>query len=195
MADRDTYDERSLTHLLQQGDEEAFELLYNRYWEKLLTVAYHRTGSMETAKELVQDVFTNLWRRRNHLNIKTTFAAYIFSAMKYTILDHIRSQAVKEKYAEVIKKTKLGTDNTTLDFIAYRELNSILEKEINKLPEKCRMVFRLSRVEHYSTKEIAEKLQISPKTVENQLTKALKVLRANMQEFTTFLALLFSFPF
>jgi RNA polymerase sigma-70 factor (ECF subfamily) len=195
MADRYTYNERTLTHLLQQGDEEAFELLYNRYWEKLLTVAYHRTGSMETAKELVQDVFTNLWRRRNHLNIKTTFAAYIFSAMKYTILDHIRSQAVKEKYAEAIKKTALGTDNTTLDFIAYRELNSILEKEINKLPEKCRMVFRLSRVEHYSTKEIAEKLQISPKTVENQLTKALKVLRANMQEFTTFLALLFTFPF
>ena len=195
MGDRYTYDERTLTHLLQQGDEEAFELLYNRYWEKLLTVAYHRTGSMETAKELVQDVFTNLWRRRNHLNIKTTFAAYIFSAMKYTILDYIRSQAVKEKYAEAIKKTALGTDNTTIDFIAYRELNSILEKEINKLPEKCRMVFRLSRVEHYSTKEIAEKLQISPKTVENQLTKALKVLRANMQEFTTFLALLVSNAF
>ena len=195
MADRYTYDERTLTHLLQQGDEEAFEMLYNRYWENLLTVAYHRTGSMETAKELVQDVFTNLWRRRNHLNIKTTFAAYIFSAMKYTILDHIRSQMVKEKYAEAIKKTELRTENTTLDFIAYRELNSILEKEINKLPEKCRMVFRLSRVEHYSTKEIAEKLQISPKTVENQLTKALKVLRANMQEFTTFLTLLFAFPF
>lgn len=195
MADRYSYDERSLIHLLQQGDEEAFEMLYNRHWEKLLTAAYHRTGSMETAKELVQDVFANLWRRRNRLNIKTTFAAYIFSAMKYTVLDHIRSQAVKERYVKAIKKTAQETDNATLDFIAYKELNTLLEKEVNKLPEKCRMVFRLSRMEHYSTKEIAEKLQISPKTVENQLTKALKVLRTNLQEFTTFLALFFIFPF
>lgn len=193
MADKDTYNEKLLICLLQQGDGKAFEILYNRYWEKLLTVAYHRTGSMETAKELVQDVFTNLWRRRHQLTINTTFAAYIFSAMKYTILDHIRAQAVKEKYVSAIKNTARQADNTTLDFMAYEELNSILEKEINKLPEKCRMVFRLSRMEHCSTKEIAHKLQISPKTVENQITKALKLLRINLQEFTTSLAFLFVF--
>ncbi|WPP51915.1 RNA polymerase sigma-70 factor [Catalinimonas niigatensis] len=193
MANKETYDENVLISQLRQGDEEAFEVLYNRYWEKLLTLTYHRTGSMETAKELLQDVFANLWRRRHQLHIQTTFAAYIFSAMKYTILDYIRSQAVKEKYIEAIKKTFIESDNTTLDFMAYDELNAMLEKEINKLPEKCQEVFRLSRMEHYSNKEIAEKLLISPKTVENQITKALKVLRANMQEFTTFLSLFFIF--
>lgn len=193
MSERYTTDEILLTHLLQQGDEAAFETLYNRYWEKLLTVAYYRTGSMEIAKELVQDVFANLWRRKEQINIKTTFASYIFSAMKYTVLDYTRAQAVREKYVEAIKKSVLETDNTTIDLIAYQELNNVLEEEIDKLPEKCRMVFRLSRIEHYSTKEIAKKLHISPKTVENQITKALKVLRTNLQEFTTFLALLLLF--
>lgn len=193
MSSRDNYDEELLIRHLRQGDEEAFEVLYNRYWEKMLTLAYHRTGSMEIAKELVQDVFANLWRRRHQLRIQTTFAAYIFSAMKYTVLDYIRSQTVREKYVEAIRKTAIEMDNTTLDFIAYEELNSIFEKEVNKLPEKCQEVFRLSRMEHYSIKEIAEKLHISPKTVENQISKALKVLRANMQEFTPFMSLFFIF--
>jgi RNA polymerase sigma-70 factor (family 1) len=195
MVDQFPHDESTLILLLRQGDEEAFEILYNRYWEKLLTVAYHRIGSMEVAKELVQDVFANLWRRRQQLTIKTTFGAYIFSAMKYTVLDYIRAQVVKEKYVAAIKNAVHPTDNTTVDFIAYEELNRTLEQEIGKLPEKCGMVFRLSRMEHYSTKEIAEKLQISPKTVENQITKALKLLRVNLREFTTLLVLLFSLFF
>ncbi len=193
MVDQFPHDDSTLVLLLRQGDEEAFEFLYNRYWEKLLTVAYHRIGSMDVAKELVQDVFANLWRRRQQLTIKTTFAAYIFSAMKYTILDYIRAQAVKEKYVDAIKKSARQTDNTTLDILAYEELNRTLEQEISKLPEKCQRVFRLSRIEHFSNKEIAQKLQISPKTVENQITKALKFLRVNMREFTTFFILLFTF--
>lgn len=189
MHRKETYDENVLISQLRQGDEVAFERLYNRYWEKLLTLAYHRTGSMETAKELLQEVFANLWRRREQLHIQTTFAAYIFSAMKYTILDFIRSQAVKEKYIEAIKKTAIESDNSTIHLMAYDELSTIIEKEICKLPEKCQQVFRLSRMEHYSNKEIAEKLHISPKTVENQITKALRVLRANLQEFTPYLSL------
>jgi RNA polymerase sigma-70 factor (ECF subfamily) len=150
---------------------------------------------MDIAKELVQDVFANLWRRRQQLTIHTTFGAYIFSAMKYTILDHIRARAVKEKYIAAIKNAVQHADNNTVDFMAYEELNRTLEQEIRKLPEKCGRVFRLSRIEHYSTKEIAEKLQISPKTVENQITKALKLLRVNLREFTTLLVFLFTLFF
>nr|WKN37255.1 RNA polymerase sigma-70 factor [Tunicatimonas sp. TK19036] len=194
MSGQGYHDDAFLVHLLQQSDEQAFELLYNRYWEKLLTIAYHRTGCMETAKELVQDVFANLWKRRDSLRIKTTFAAYIFTAMRYTILDHIRSQAVQKKYIEAIKQTALETDNSTLNFIAYQELTGVLEQEISKLPEKCRIIFRMSRIEHYSTREIAERLDISPKTVENQLTKALKIIRTNLEEFTVLLALILTVP-
>lgn len=193
MPDKENFDEDLLIHLLRQGDEEAFEVLYNRYWEKLLTHAYRRTSSLETSKELIQEVFANLWRRREQLNIKTSFAAYIFTALKYTLLDHIRSQIVKDKYVEAIKKTASETDNSTLNLIAFEELSKVLEEEINKLPERCRLVFRLSRMEHYSNQEIADKLQISTKTVENQITKAIKILRANMQEFTISAALLFIF--
>ncbi|MEK6478979.1 RNA polymerase sigma-70 factor [Catalinimonas sp. 4WD22] len=193
MPDKENFDENLLIQLLRQGDEDAFEMLYNRYWEKMLTHAYHRTGSLETAKELTQEVFANLWRRRTQLNIKSSFAAYIFTALKYTLLDHIRAQAVKDKYVEAIKKTASETDNSTLDFIAFEELSKTLEEAINQLPERCRLVFRLSRMEHYSNQEIAKKLQISTKTVENQITKAIKILRANIQEFTISAVFLFIF--
>lgn len=189
------HDDTFLVHLLQQNDEQAFEALYNRYWEKLLTVSYHRTGCLETAKELVQDVFANLWKRRDSLDIRATFATYIFTAMRYTILDHIRSQAIREKYIDAIKQTALETDNSTLNFIAYQELAGVLEQEISKLPERCGVIFRMSRIDQFTTKEIAKKLQISPKTVENQLTKAIKILRINLEEFTVLLALILTIPF
>jgi RNA polymerase sigma-70 factor (ECF subfamily) len=190
MHSSDHEHEKLLIHRLQKGDEKAFESLYNLYWEKLVVIAYHRVGSLETAKELVQDVFTNLWRRREHLEVRTTFAAYIQTALKYTILDHIRSLKVKDKYVESIKNSKTDSDNATLELIAYHELDRFLEHEISKLPEKCQQIFRLSRVDQLSIREIAEQLQISPKTVENQISKALKVLRSSIQEFTTCLLLI-----
>ena len=190
MQSSDHEQEKLLIYRLQKGDEKAFESLYNLYWEKLIATAYHRVGSLETAKELVQDIFTNLWRRREHLEVRTTFAAYIQTAMKYAILDHIRSLKVKDKYVESIKNTQTDSDNATIELIAYHELDHFLEQEISKLPEKCQQIFRLSRVDQLSTREIAEQLHISPKTVENQISKALKVLRSSIQEFTTCLLLI-----
>ena len=186
--------DEELLCLFQGGNEAAFELLYNRYWEQMLTIAYYRVGCLETAKELVQDVFANLWQRREKLAIRTTFATYLSSAMRYAVLDYIRSQAVKEKYVTAIKKTVQGANNTTLESIEYQELTQVLNQEISKLPIKCQTVFKLSRIDHHSNKEIAEQLKISPKTVENHLTKALKVLRINLQEFMIFLLALIFFP-
>ena len=144
---------------------------------------------METAKEIVQDVFTDLWRRRKHLEISTSFAAYIRMAIKYTILDHIRNSKVKEKYVEAIRSAQTERDDATIEKIAYRELDHFLKLEIAKLPTKCRQVFKFSRIEQLTNREIAARLHISHKTAENQITKALRVLRSSIQEFTTCLLL------
>jgi len=194
MRNIDHEGEKYLIKLVQRGDEKAFETLYNMYWEKLIAIAFHKVGCLEISKELVQDVFTNLWKRREHLQIRTTFAAYIKTALKYTVLDHIRSCKVKDRYVESIQNFSIDKDNSTLELIAYNELDHFLKQEISKLPEKCQQIFKLSRVNQLSTKEIAEHLQISPKTVENQISKALRILRSNIQEFTTYL-LLITIPF
>ncbi|WKN42621.1 RNA polymerase sigma-70 factor [Tunicatimonas pelagia] len=193
MISKDTCDE-DLLCLFQQGSEAAFEVLYNRYWERMLTIAYYRIGCVETAKGLVQDVFANLWQRREQLAIKTTFVIYLSSAMRYAVLDHIRSQVVQEKYVAAIKKAAQQVDDTTLESIEYRELTQVLNQEIGKLPAKCQTVFRLSRVDHHSNQEIAKQLNISPKTVENHLTKALKILRISLQEFMVFLLSIIFLP-
>lgn len=179
--------EKHLISLVQKGDEKAFETLYNKYWEKLTGIAHHKVGCLDTSKELVQDVFTDLWKRREHLQIRTSFAAYIMTAMKYAVLDHIRSCKVKDRYVEAIKNFSTDNDSSTIELVAYNELDHFLKHEISKLPGKCQQIFKLSRVNQLSTAEIAEQLQISPKTVENQISKALKILRTNIQEFTSYL--------
>ena len=175
---------------IKQGDEKAFEKLYNTYWQSLLNAAIHRLGSQEIACEIIQDVFASLWQRRQELRITTSFSAYLHTALKYKVLDYIRSQRVRDRYVSEIKRVAVPFHNVTAETIAYRETNNVLHKKISQLPEKCRLIFNLSRFEHLSTREIADRLQISPKTVENQIGKALRLLRLSMKEFLSALIFL-----
>lgn len=170
---------------LKEGNREAFEELYNRYWERLFIMAANRLGSREAAWEIVQDLFVDLWQRRESLSVKSSFSAYIHTSLKYSILDFIRSQKVKEKYIEAIRKTASAQTNSTFEHITFNELNEAIQKEIANLPERCRLAFRMHRFENYSSREIASKLNISTRTVEHQIGKALKVLRSNLKEYLT----------
>ena len=175
---------------IKRGDEKAFEKLYHTYWQPLLSAAIHRLGSREIACEIIQDVFASLWQRRQELRITTGFAAYLHTALKYKVLDHIRSQKVRDRYVSEIKRVVVPFHNTTAETIAYQETNNALHRKISQLPEKCRLIFNLSRFEHLSTREIADRLHISPKTVENQIGKALRLLRLSMKEFLSTLIFL-----
>lgn len=173
------YHDDQLVQLIRDDDNiAAFEVLYNRYWEKLLIQAKWKTGSEEDAEEIVQQVFMNIWRTRKNLHLTHSFYTYIASCVKYEIMATIaRKQKQKTAHHNFYTATGQEADNNTAEWIDYESTRRQLEDTIQQLPEKCRLVFRLSRENGFTEKQIAEKLSISKKTVEAHMTRALKALR------------------
>ncbi|SIT34417.1 RNA polymerase sigma-70 factor, ECF subfamily [Filimonas lacunae] len=154
----------------------AFEEIYNRYWNKLFDAAYHRIKQKETCEEIIQEVFVVLWEKRESLDITTSLGAYLFSAVKYKVIDYYRKQLVRARNAPALAAIT-SIDNSAEEQVFLNDLMVHIDKLVMQLPVKCRSVYELSRIEHKSNKEIASLLNISEKTVEGHLTKALQVLR------------------
>lgn len=184
MLNINEYDDHALILLLQHSDEKAFEILYLRYWDQLLSVCQHWIKSEETAKEVIQDVFVKLWENREKILIYKSFKSYIFTSVKYRIFDHIDAENVRLKFSAESKKLNSDIDNSTEENLSFDEIYFLVENEVQKLPTKSRTVFDLRREEH-SIKEIAEVLNISPKTVEYHLSKANKQLRNHLGDLVT----------
>ncbi|WP_090154142.1 RNA polymerase sigma-70 factor [Dyadobacter soli] len=178
----DSADATLLAHM-RTGDSDAFAALYRKYWRRLFDAAYRRLLLREECEEIIQEIFTDLWTKRETLLISVSLEAYLFGASRYSIYNHIRSRKIREAYLEHWLKTPGEEGNYIEDRLHYEELASALEKSIENLPEKLRKVYVLSRKEHLTYKEIAEQEQIPVDTVEKQMGRALKILRDNLKEF------------
>jgi RNA polymerase sigma-70 factor (ECF subfamily) len=179
MTDFTKLTEDDLMGLLQQDKLSAFREIYQRYWKKLYSDAYKRLKNKELCEEVVQEIFSNLWHKRHTLQINT-IGGYLHMAVLNQVVDQYRKQTIRAKHTEALKLLSTETDTGTEDTIMLRDLTHTLETEISHLPDKCRSVFELSRKEYKSNKEIAQMLGISEKTVENQITKAIKRLRLSL---------------
>jgi RNA polymerase sigma-70 factor (family 1) len=182
--------EKKWIRKLAQGDEEAFRKIYEKHWEGLYLAAYNRLGSSYIAEELVQDLFTDLWAKRSSIHIKSSLGAYLAGALKHRILDHMRHEKVREKYVRHLSQYFVCEQNEVLEWVYTNDLQEQLQLAENQLPPRCYTIFQLSRKHHFSNREIADHLNISPKTVENQITKALRVLRTHLTKVSTLLVLL-----
>ncbi|MES2331334.1 MAG: sigma-70 family RNA polymerase sigma factor [Bacteroidota bacterium] len=179
-----TYDDGTLVRLLVTGSDGAFTELYNRYWERMLTIAYVKLQSTSDAKEVVQQVFFDLWKRRKNLSIDC-FDKWLAGAVKYKILTYLaKEHRLEQKHAGV---EGVIEDRGTEEWLGYHELKATIEATVTGLPDKCRLVYRLSREGGLSLPEIADTLQISQKTAEAHLTKALKTLRTSLKIFSCFI--------
>ena len=176
--------------LLKQDKLSAFKELYGRYWKKLYCEAYKRLKSKESAEEIVQEIFTNLWLKRHSQQITTAVGGYLYSTVSHRVIDRYRQELVREKYKEAFRLVYSETDNSTEDAIMLKELTYAIETEVSQLPDKCRSVYELSRNAHKTNKEIALQLGISEKTVENHLTKALKRLRVGLNHYLIIIVIL-----
>ncbi|PMD91442.1 RNA polymerase subunit sigma-70 [Siphonobacter sp. BAB-5405] len=174
--------DESLIALLKQDDRSAFELLYRKYWRRLYDSAYRRVQTREDCEEIVQELFLDLWSKRQHLEITTSLEIYLFTALRYRIYNYIRSLLTKKAHLDYLLQRGDYEANLVEDQLYYEELQRALDAGVAQLPEKYRRVYELSRQEHYTYREIAQLLELPIDTVEKQMAKALKLLRLHLKE-------------
>jgi RNA polymerase sigma-70 factor (ECF subfamily) len=170
--------ESLLLERLKAGEEEAFNEIYNSYAPSLTSFAAARLTSLDEANDIIHDLFIHLWQERENITITISLRAFLFAAIRYRIIDHIRKNSSRKKYAEQIAKMPVHAQEETENKIFEKELREKLDNAINQLSPRTKEVFKLSRFEHLSVKEIAEKMDVSEQTVKNQLTTALAQLRS-----------------
>jgi len=175
-------DEALFLRVKENSDEAAFAELYDRHWKRLFQIAFGKVGNRQIGENIVQDLFTNIWKRRKKTVIQKSFASYLNSALRYIIINHYRAIKVRKDYAEGESTKVLSNGLTTDKLVSYNELFQSIQREVDNLPKRCSEIFKMSRFDHMSNREIAETLEISSKTVENQITKAIKLLRYNLKE-------------
>ncbi|HEY0297932.1 MAG TPA: RNA polymerase sigma-70 factor [Arachidicoccus sp.] len=177
-----TYTDAQLIELLKSGNENAFAEIYERYWQKLFVVANNRLGSHMEAEEVVQDVFFSFWKRREALNIEYSLNTYFAVAVKYKVINY-QASAYRKNVHEISGDVLSAEPATemTLQLLTAKELQEQLTKAIDNLPEKCRIVFLKSREDGKANAVIANELNISEKTVEAHITRALHALRSSLR--------------
>jgi len=168
-----------LMNQIKLGDSSAFDHFFNEHWTGLYLYAYNILRSKDSCENIVQNVFIDFWQKVQQKDIHNP-KAYLFKAIKYQVLNHIRNDSIHKKHLDHLK-TFCSVQNLE-DEIIFRELNELIIETTKKLPDRCREIFELSRTHDLSNKEIAEKLNISVQTVKNQISTALRLLRKSLQE-------------
>ncbi|MFC5047328.1 RNA polymerase sigma factor [Aquimarina hainanensis] len=168
-----------LLERLSQNDASAMTELYNRYWKLLYSSSYNVLRNKALCEDITQEVFVDVWNNRKKIEITTSLKSYLYACTRYKVFAQLKKN---NKYIHLPYINKL--DNRSLNVstdsaLLHKELSEQINTIIESLPEKCRNVFRLSRVEQMSYKEISHKLNISTKTVENHISKALQIIRAS----------------
>lgn len=181
----------ALIGLIKSHNQVAFVCIYDRYWSEMYACAFHIFPHRETCEDLIHDVFLYLWTSRERLQIKS-LRDYLYIAIKNKSLNKIRSQKQLTEITEE-KHEHIVSDAASDGQLLLREIDGAFENGILSLPEKCREIMILSRKEHLSNKEIASRLNISPKTVENQINIGLRKMRLLMDDFLIFYFILFFF--
>lgn len=173
------YTDDELLRLIRNGDEQAFEFLYDTYATRLIAFAASKLNAPEEAKDIIHDLFVQLWQQRFDLSVTISLEAYLFSAVRYRMIDLIRKSAVKNKYLSILEKLPTGASSSE-QVVNRKELESILQESVNALTPRLKEVFQLSRNEHLTIREIAARLKISEQTVKNQLSSALSQIRSRL---------------
>ncbi|ANE53582.1 RNA polymerase sigma factor [Flavisolibacter tropicus] len=178
-----THTDEELVRLIKTGDTAAFTEAYNRYWEQLLALGYYYTHQKQAAEDIVHEVFTSLWARRTELPIQS-LKAYLATAVKFSVFKTIARDKRRRELQQGMNIPEHTTD--VEEKLDARFLQDYLNGVVEQLPDKARLVFTYSRAEELSVKEIATKMDLSPKAVEYHMTKALRALKEAVKKIKFF---------
>lgn len=169
---------------IKEGDIKAFEEVFRRYFSPLCWYAAGITGHMDVAEEIVEEFFYVFWREREKLQIFHSVKSYLYGAVRNEALRYCEHQEVKNRYREAMQATAA---HETLpgpeEQMEYKELQILINNALGKLPERRQRIFRMHRMEGKKYAEIASRLSLSVKTVEAEMTKALKTLRKEVEKY------------
>ena len=173
------FSDEELFNKVKQDDKKAFEELFKRYWAFLLDHADKPLQSREKAEDIVQEIFISLFIRRHSIELAVSLKAYLCQALKFKVLNEYRSQTVRKNFLKNMHTKDFVRTDIGSSF-ERKELELSINQSIKQLPDKCKRVFLLSREEEYSYKDISGALNISVSTVEKHISKALKVLKCQV---------------
>lgn len=169
---------------MKSGDKAAYRALFDRYYKYLVVTANNILGDSETARDLSQDVFFELWRRREEIEVQSSLKYYLRRSVVNKTLNHIKSRRLDFTEPERLPERPSDSIDAQAQ-LEVSDLEQVIHQAIAALPERCRVIFTLCRLENLSHKEIAEQLNISTKTIENQMTRALASLRETVGPYVT----------
>lgn len=171
------------SNVIQQfrdGDKKAFSQLFNAYYKPLLKYAFTFLNSAEEAEDIVQQCYIKLWEKREQ-DIHTSIRAMLYKMVHNASLNRVTQLKVRLEYTKDIQRS--GSNDVTDNFVHGNELVQKVNEAIEKLPEQCKRIFKMSRIEEKKYQEIADELKLSIKTIENQMGKALKILRDELKDY------------
>ena len=173
-----SHKEKELLQGLAAGDETAFAGLYETYAPALIGFAAGRLSSLEDARDIIHDLFIYLWEERATIVIVSSIRAFLFAAVRYRIIDHIRRNSTRREYAGKLQLLQPLLPTDAENILNEKDLRLTIEQAVSQLPPRVREIYHLSRDQHRTVQEIADELQLSQQTVRNQLTTALSHLRS-----------------
>jgi RNA polymerase sigma-70 factor (ECF subfamily) len=182
--------EDQLIEMLKAGNVTAFEMLFRTYYQPLCNYAYTFVQDRDEAEEIVQATFLNVWEKRDSLAIHTAVKPYLYAMVRNACLNVIKHEKIKQQHVAMEMAVAERSVESVARTVVASELETKIYQAMDKLPEQCRLVFKLSRFEELKYAEIATQLNISIKTVENQMGKALRIMRDQLREYLPLLIIL-----
>lgn len=174
-----SFTDEQLLSLLRNGDTGAFNAIYERYSKPLYLYILSKTDRGETSKDVLQDLFTTLWEKRQALDIHLSLRSYLYQSVRHKIIDLYRKNATYRKYLQQLIEHFDAQPHNISETYDYKAKAAEVFEAINRLPERMKEIFMLSRFENLSIEQIASRLELSQQTVKNQISKALKILRTH----------------
>ena len=186
--------DKELLQLMIDDDQEAFSMLYQRYWEELFTTAAKALRGKEEAGDVVQDVYLSLWKRRRELDIQGSVPAYLHTCIRYKCIHYIEKNITRRDYVLQLSSPSLMTTSANAETnLQLKEMHTVIRKVVDQMPPKMQEAYKLSRREHLTHREIAGQMDISVETVKKHIQHALQILKRALLPHTFLSAILIFF--